>query len=65
MFIGITIQLCQVVTLFWGPNHHYYWTPGVSTCMHAVKKERRLENEKLFELKSRGYRDGIKRKETR
>ena len=26
--------------------------------MHAVKKERRLENEKFFELKSRGYRDG-------
>ena len=24
-----------------------------------------LENEKFFELKSRGYRDGIKRKETR
>ena len=23
-----------------------------------------LENEKFFELKSRGYRDGIKRKET-
>ena len=32
--------------------------------MHAVKK-RRLENEKFFELKSRGYRDGIKRNETR
>ena len=24
-----------------------------------------LQNEKCFELKSRGYRDGIKRKETR
>ena len=24
-----------------------------------------LENEKFFELKSKGYRDGIKRKETR
>ena len=24
-----------------------------------------LENEKFFELKSGGYRDGIKRKETR
>ena len=34
--------------------------------MHACsKKGRRLENEKFFELKSRGYRDGIKRKETR
>ena len=33
--------------------------------MHAVKKERRLENEKFFELKRGGYRDGIKRKETR
>ena len=31
--------------------------------MHAVKK-RRLENEKFFELKSKEYRDGIKRKET-
>ena len=31
--------------------------------MHAVKKERRLENEKFFELKSRGYRDGIKKRE--
>ena len=28
--------------------------------MHAVKKGRRLENEKFFELKSGGYRDGIK-----
>ena len=25
----------------------------------------KIENEKFFELKSRGYRDGIKRKETR
>ena len=34
--------------------------------MHAcIKKGRRLENKKIFELKSRGYRDGIKRKETR
>ena len=24
-----------------------------------------IENEKFFELKSKGYRDGIKRKETR
>ena len=29
--------------------------------MHAVKKGRRLENEKFFELKSKEYRDGIKR----
>ena len=30
--------------------------------MHAfpVKKGRRLENEKFFKLKSKGYRDGIK-----
>ena len=28
--------------------------------MHAVKKGRRLENEKFFELKRRGYRDGIR-----
>ena len=55
----------QVLNLSWGPNHHYYWTPSYSTCMHVVKKGRRLENEKFFELKSRGYRDGIKRKETR
>ena len=55
----------QVLTLSWGTNHHYYWTPSDCTCMHAVKKGRRLENKKLFELKSRGYRDGIKRKETR
>ena len=49
-------------------KHHYYCTPGnciVCTCMHAVKKGRRLENKKFFELKSEGYRDGIKRKETR
>ena len=32
--------------------------------MHAVKKGRRLEK-KIFELKSKGYRDGIKRKDTR
>ena len=61
-FIGITIQLCPSSNL---PNHHYYWTPGDCTCMHAVKKGRRLENEKFFELKSGGYRDGIKGKETR
>ena len=31
--------------------------------MHACsKKERRLENEKLIELRSRGYRDGKKKK---
>ena len=30
--------------------------------MHAVKKGRRLENEKFFELKSREYRDGKKKK---
>ena len=30
--------------------------------MHAVKKGRRLENEKFFELKSKGYRDGIYKK---
>ena len=39
-----------------------YCTPGDCTCMHAVKKRRRLENEKFFELKSKGYRDGIKEK---
>ena len=33
--------------------------------MHAVKKERRLENEIFFQLKSKGCRDGIKRKETK
>ena len=32
--------------------------------MHACsKKGRRLENKKFFEFKSRGYRDGIKRKD--
>ena len=30
----------------------------VHACMQ-LKKGRRLENEKFFELKSRGYRDGI------
>ena len=48
-----------------GGQHHYYCTPGDCTCMHAVKKGRRLENKKFFELKSNEYRDGIKRKETR
>ena len=34
--------------------------------MHTcIKKEGRLENKKFFELKNEGYRDGIKRKETR
>ena len=41
-----------------GPNQHYYCTTGDCTCMHAVKKGRRLENE----LKSKEYRDGIKEK---
>ena len=40
-------------------------TYSYCTCMHAVKKGRRLENRKFFELKSGGYRDGIRRKETR
>ena len=31
--------------------------------MHAVKKERRLENEKFFEIESWGYRDGIKKRD--
>ena len=38
---------------------------GQYVCMHALKNGRRLENEKFFELKSKGYRDGIKTKETR
>ena len=57
-----------VINVPYGHKHHYYCTPGdciVCTCMHAVKKGRRLENKKFFELKSEGYRDGIKRKETR
>ena len=34
--------------------------------MHTcIKKGGRLENKKIFELKNEGYRDGIKRKETR
>ena len=34
------------------------------TCMYALKKGRRLENKKkFFELKSRGYRDGVKRRD--
>ena len=37
-------------------KQHYYCTPGDCTCMHAVKKGRRLE--KFFELKCKGYRDG-------
>ena len=38
----------------------------LALCMHAcIKKEGRLENKKFFELKNEGYRDGIKRKETR
>ena len=44
LLIGITIRLCP--TLSWGPNHHDYCTPGDCTCMHAVKKGRRLENKK-------------------
>ena len=41
----------------------YYCTTGDYACMHSVKKGRRLENlKKIFDLKSKGYRDG---KETR
>ena len=48
-------------------------TPGVLTArcyailhhLANIKTLRVLENEKFFELKSREYRDGIKRKETR
>ena len=32
---------------------------------HTQIDRRQLENEKFFELKSKEYRDGIKRKETR
>ena len=40
-----------------------YEFSGLCVCMHAcIRKERILENEKL---KDDGYRDGIKRKETR
>ena len=31
--------------------------------MHAVKKERRVENKKFFELKRGGYKDGIKKRD--
>ena len=34
-------------------------------CMHIIAIQMLLENKKFFELKSEGYRDGIKRKETR
>ena len=39
-----------------------YCTPGDCTCMHAVKKGKRLENEKFFELKRKEYRDVYKKK---
>ena len=42
-------DLCALWDL--GANHHYYRKPGDCTCMHVVKKGRRLDNEKLFELK--------------
>ena len=54
-----------VINVPYWQNHHYYCTPGdyiVCTCMHAVKKGRRLESKKLFQLKSKGYMDGIKRR---
>ena len=35
------------------------------TVWHCPGKIYILENKKFFELKSEGYRDGIKRKETR
>ena len=43
----------------WGLNHQYYCAPGdcISACMHAGKK--------LFKLKSKGYKDGVKTQETR
>ena len=59
----ITIQLCPSTKPYL--DQHYYCTPGDCTCMHAFKKGRRLENEKFFELKSKEYREGIKRKDTR
>ena len=39
------------------PHYEPFLWPGL---VHII-----LENEKFFELKRRGYRDGIKRKETR
>ena len=60
-YTGKVLVHRQVLTLSWGLNHHYYCISNYCTCMHALKKGRRLENEKFFELKSREYRDGIKR----
>ena len=37
----------------------------LALCMHACIKKGRLKNKTFFELKNEGYRDGIKRKETR
>ena len=34
----IPSNFAQVLILSWGPNHHYYCTPGDCTWMHAVKK---------------------------
>ena len=51
--VGNTGRVLVHRQVLWGPNHHYYWTPSYCTCMHAVKKGRRLENNKFFELKSR------------
>ena len=43
-----------VINVPYGHKHHYYCTPGnciVCTCMHAVKKGRRLENKKNLRIK--------------
>ena len=65
LYIGITIQLCPSSEHILGTKPPLlldtWWL-----YMHACSsKGGRLENEKFFELKSRGYRDGIKREETR
>ena len=44
----------------------YYSEASVATGIESVCGDMCIiENEKFFELKSRGYKDGIKRKETR
>ena len=53
------------MTIKLGPSTNHI-TNLFTTELHVCKQQHNyLENKKFFELKSKEYRDGIKRKETR
>ena len=63
IYMYIYYTYCRVYQQDLGPLPPMNPLDFMYACMH--KKEGRLENKKILELKNERYRDGIKRKETR